>query len=279
VETLMSDYWAYSPDNPFNQMDYTRGGGGGNNSATAESNERRANAFHEGAVQGLPRFASVGVALGAIKTGEMAVVNDRLIKKAEQTRGATPPANTGTGAQAVATVPRKVSAGSALRLSWPLPGYYNGVDAPLGHGPRIANLPQADEDPRFSADVQLERIGVGGKDESMAAISERGHYFTGTGYRWMPSSDLKERIEDGPLEWLWLAENYLLPALGLGKNPADYPPPFLDPQDSHFDGGLFGSWEWRHGKAPSAQQPVHQELTQAQRGMLSGGGAQRFFGQ
>lgn len=54
----MSDYWVDSPDNPFNRMDYTRGGGGNDNSDTEQSNRLRAFAMQGSGAGALPRFNS-----------------------------------------------------------------------------------------------------------------------------------------------------------------------------------------------------------------------------
>lgn len=91
-------------------------------------------------------------------------------------------------------------------------------------------------------DKQLERIGNGGPQESWGAISDIGWVNTGTGYLPVPSSDVKERLEDNVfLESLWFARNYVMPHVGLSEYPR---PEFLDPAYSHFDAW---SGEWRHG--------------------------------
>lgn len=74
----MSGYWFEDPANPFNQMSWTRGGGGYDNSLTADSNARRAEAMP--GVDGLPRFATAGIAQSVLGSDQYAVVGDHIIK-------------------------------------------------------------------------------------------------------------------------------------------------------------------------------------------------------
>lgn len=68
----MSDggYWVNSPENPFNQMDYTRGGGGYDNAATTESNANRAFAM-SGSGNSMPRYANKTEAQKALDNGNV----------------------------------------------------------------------------------------------------------------------------------------------------------------------------------------------------------------
>lgn len=239
----MGGYWHESPDNPFNQMSYTRGGGGQNNDQTRESNERRAAAMPSGSVQALPRFANRNVAAEVLKAGEMAVVGERIVKKADPAAKQTAAKPKGEASEAdgapkgaAGPAPGKTARAPAHRLP-----VFSGVTGAARH-PGTSKWD--DDDPRLPKDTQLERIGTGGHAESMGAISEVGFYNTGTGYRPIPSADIKDRIEDGPLEWLWMLENYGPPLLGFGEMAR---PPWMDPDYSHYDDGLFGSHEWREG--------------------------------
>lgn len=72
----MSDggYWVNSPENPFNQMDYTRGGGGYDNASTTQSNANRAFAM-AGSGNSMPRYANSAEAHKAVRNGNVPVFN------------------------------------------------------------------------------------------------------------------------------------------------------------------------------------------------------------
>lgn len=244
----MGGYWIDSPDNPFNQMSWTRGGGGYDNDQTRESNDRRASAMQGAGASALPHFATVGVARALNRTG-MSVVGDNVIAFQKQA-----PATSGAGASGVRTAapgeagsgPGVANAstdgragrggagsGSQLRIStgvidWRNPNAWNIAPEPDG----IKNEP-------------LERIGIGGPQEAPGAISDIGWVRTATGYQPVPSADVKERLEDNIfLETLWFARNVALPHLGL----APYPEPEFIPADQrHLD---WASGEWRDGPSP-----------------------------
>lgn len=106
----MGGYWHDSPDNPFNQMSWTRGGGGYDNAQTRESNERRASAMPSGSVDALPRFANTQVAASIMSEngGGDAVVGDYIVRVGggpASGKTATGPSGggAGPGSQVVAT--------------------------------------------------------------------------------------------------------------------------------------------------------------------------------
>lgn len=116
----MSDYWIDSPDNPFNQMDYTRGGGGYDNRQTHESNDRRAEAMQGAGAAALPHFANVGVAQAYYPGKGLAVVDGNVIRT---TGPGAPSANTvggvggaGAGSAGVASSSRAGGKGAGSRL-------------------------------------------------------------------------------------------------------------------------------------------------------------------
>lgn len=121
----MGGYWIDSPENPFNQMSWTRGGGGYDNEQTRESNDRRASAMQGAGASALPHFATVGVARALNPTG-MSVVGDNVIafqKQAPATSGAGSPSastnggNGGTGpGSAGAATPGVRTSGAGSRL-------------------------------------------------------------------------------------------------------------------------------------------------------------------
>lgn len=74
----MGGYWFQDPDNPFNRMDYTRGGGGLNNSLTAESNERRAEAMPSGSLGAIPRYADTMTAAAQMDGPGLAFIDGQL---------------------------------------------------------------------------------------------------------------------------------------------------------------------------------------------------------
>lgn len=105
---------------------------------------------------------------------------------------------------------------------------------------RFAAAPQG----MMPKDQQLKRIGIGGQQESLGAISDIGWARTSTGWVPVPSSDVKERLEDNFfMETSWFVRNYAWPMLTNQSTPPD----FLDPQYSHY---LWLPNEWRHGGSP-----------------------------
>lgn len=94
-------------------------------------------------------------------------------------------------------------------------------------------------------DMPLKRIGVGGPNEADGAISDVGWVRTVTGWTPVPSSDVKERIEDDAFQQAaWNIRNRVLPDLMVTPQPV---PPFLDPRTIRYD---FWSSEWRE-KTPA----------------------------
>lgn len=100
----MSGYWIDSPDNPFNQMSWTRGGGGYDNDQTRESNERRASAMSGAGASALPHFATGAIAQAAVPNG-YAVVGDHVVQTGVRVRQQGVPGAGGgqTGGQTVIT--------------------------------------------------------------------------------------------------------------------------------------------------------------------------------
>jgi hypothetical protein len=90
----------------------------------------------------------------------------------------------------------------------------------------------------------LKRIGVGGQQESLGAISDIGWARTATGWVPVPSADVKERLEDNLfMASSWFLRNYVVPMVTDGGKRPD----FLDPDYSHY------RWlpnEWREGGKP-----------------------------
>lgn len=126
-----------------------------------------------------------------------------------------------------------------------------------GPGGRSVVFLDPNREAMFPKDVPLKRTGDGGPQESYGAISDIGWARSETGYYPVPSLDVKERIEDGPMEWHWLLRNQVLPHLGLAPYPR---PDFLDPAYSHLN-LMYG--EWRDGGNPR---------TTPKGRMLTGGG-------
>lgn len=92
-------------------------------------------------------------------------------------------------------------------------------------------------------DKKLERIGNGGVQEAPAAISDIGWVHTSGGYVPVPSSDVKERIEDDFFtQSMWSWRNIWGPSVGVLPQAA---PDFLDPRNSYFDMSTGG---WQVGK-------------------------------
>lgn len=111
-----------------------------------------------------------------------------------------------------------------------------------GSGSLMVGIPEA----LIPKDTQLKRIGVGGQQESLGAISDLGWARTATGWVPVPSSDVKERIEDNLfMEGSWFVRNYLGPMFFGGEDVVG--PDFLAPEYSHYIPGLN---EWREGGSP-----------------------------
>lgn len=137
--------------------------------------------------------------------------------------------SSGPGNAVVVTAPRKSSGGGLVFTTGP------GVPAAVTH-PGIK-------------DKKLERIGNGGIQEAPGAVSDIGWTHSGAGYVVVPSSDVKERIEDDfftQSQWSW--RNVWGPAIGVLPQPQ---PEFLNPRNSFFD---MLSGGWREGQAT---QPWH----------------------
>nr|QJB21572.1 MAG: DNA pilot protein [Microvirus sp.] len=143
------------------------------------------------------------------------------------------PAGTGPGNPVVTTgptaAPRKPNGGTLVFG----PGTGPGMARVLAGDPSL--LPE---------NKKLKRIGNGGPFESHGAISDFGWVNTGTGWVPVPSSDVKDRIEDNVLlEMSWFARNYLTPMF-IGGQEERIRPSFLDPEYSHYVAPLN---EWREG--------------------------------
>jgi hypothetical protein len=123
-----------------------------------------------------------------------------------------------------------------------LPGRPAGGSGP---GSRfVFDMPLPNYDVLVPDDQPLKRIGVGGQQESMGAISDIGWARTATGWVPVPSSDVKDRLEDNFfMETSWFARNYLGPMFVGGQTPPD----FLEPEYSHYIPVLN---EWREGGNP-----------------------------
>lgn len=116
-----------------------------------------------------------------------------------------------------------------------------------GAGPGFSRLVFGEQD--FSMlmpkDQQLKRVGIGGQQESLGGISDIGWARTSTGWVPVPSSDMKDRIEDNFfMETSWFLRNYLTPMFVAGQEKG---PDFLDPNYSHY---ISGFNEWREGGVP-----------------------------
>lgn len=117
----MGGYWIDSPDNPFNQMSYTRGGGGYDNRDTHESNDRRSHAMEGAGAAALPHFANAGVAQAYYPGKGLAVVDGNVIRttgpgsSGQSTLGGS--GGSGAGSAGVSTGGGGKGAGSRLVLS------------------------------------------------------------------------------------------------------------------------------------------------------------------
>ena len=56
------------------------------------------------------------------------------------------------------------------------------------------------------------------------AVTDKGFAYTGTGYMPVPSWDVKQRIEDSPLEWIWALRNFLGPVMSQAAERRGAPP-------------------------------------------------------
>lgn len=242
----MGGYWIHSPDNPFNQMDYTRGGGGRDNDQTRESNERRASAMQGAGPGAWARFADMGVAAKHMKDGDYAIVGDRVVKRDESRptrksgdQGDSPSQSGGSGRVPNTGTPKPGLAGAPTRLP-----VHTRVGLPSRHDP----FKELDDDhPFMPMNTQLERVGDGSYQESLGAISDLGWIKTTTGYRVAPSKDAKERIEDDIFQQgMWNAVNVVLP--GVGILPQPFPQQFAGMEDAmRFD---FWRSEWQFKSRP-----------------------------
>lgn len=110
-------YWIHSQENPFNRMDYTRGGGGLDNKQTWLSNKLRAEAMKGSALGVLPRYRNLATAAKQMEGPGLAFINGQLgyvgravagPAVARKTTGTTPKGDpvvptTGPGAQGAGT--------------------------------------------------------------------------------------------------------------------------------------------------------------------------------
>lgn len=119
----MSGSWQDAPENPFNQMDYTRGGGGYDNRYTRESNDRRAHAMPNDSSSSLPRFATREIAEASSPGRSYAVVGDDIIRtsgpgsKTGQSATRDGPTGTGPGNPGAVTPGGGGGRGSGSRLT------------------------------------------------------------------------------------------------------------------------------------------------------------------
>lgn len=248
-----SGHWVEDPDNAFNRMSWTRGGAGRNNEATRESNARRAGSMP--GVDALPRFATPGVGAAAVGQGDQFVVGDLVYEGA-------PPNTTGPGRGGVATGSQGggsgpgsgrvasgpldaggVGSGSRLVVMPPGGPYRDGYrpgPTELRFGTGFSTAPKIDG----VENQPLKRVGTGGQQEALGAISDIGFARTATGWIPTPSQDMKERIEDDMfMQGSFFVRNYLVPMF-IGGQEHSVRPDFLDPEYSHYVPALN---EWRAG--------------------------------
>jgi len=121
-----------------------------------------------------------------------------------------------------------------------------------------------DRSPLIPTDKALKRIGIGGNEESLGAISDVGWARTRTGWTAVPSSDVKERIEDDIFQEIgWQFRNTLAPMFFSGgsmdkPNDGWHRPSFLDEKYSHYV-PLYN--EWREGGSPRRDKNGRKILT------------------
>lgn len=120
----MSGSWFDAPENPFNQMNYTRGGGGYNNRDTAHSNARRAHAMEGAGASALPHFRDTKTAQAALVGRQLAVVGGDTVVRTTgsgatgaSTKGGSGGSGPGSAGAAAGSGGR--GAGSKLALSAP----------------------------------------------------------------------------------------------------------------------------------------------------------------
>lgn len=122
----MGGYWIDSPDNPFNQMSYTRRGGGYDNRDTHESNDRRAHAMQGSGAGALPHFATAEIAQAYYPGKGYAVVDDRVIRTtgpgaaSASTQGGSGGSGAGSG-RVTTNGPASGGAGAGSRLTLGMP--------------------------------------------------------------------------------------------------------------------------------------------------------------
>lgn len=236
----MSGYWIDDPANPFNQMSYTRGGGGYDNSSTHESNAAREFAMQGSGYNALPRYADAATAQSVLPPGSLAVVGNTVVKTTAQVKSQV---GTGPGAPGAATAgantnggARAPSRGAGTQLAIATPQNRGAFKPGFDPGPLVWDFAEQFETaPEIGgiANKPLERIGVGGPQEAPGAIADYGWARTNTGYVVIPSSDVKERLEDNALlELGWIWRNDLSPRFGFSD---PVPPDFLDPQYTHYN--------------------------------------------
>lgn len=95
----------------------------------------------------------------------------------------------------------------------------------------------------------LQRIGLGGPQEAAGAISDIGWVKTQGGWSIVPSSDMKERMEDSVLlEMPWAVRNMLGPQLGIGEVPF---PNFLGDRKNYQFNSFTNEWQPLAGTVPN----------------------------
>ncbi|MFD1944047.1 hypothetical protein [Paradevosia shaoguanensis] len=136
--------------------------------------------------------------------------------------------------------------------------------AGVGSGPGsglVLTVPKGGE----VKDQPLKRIGHGGPQEALGAISDIGWVRTTTGWTSIPSSDVKERIEDDifqEMSWMW--RNKIAPDLMLTPQPF---PEFLgDPKDYQFNSFLD---EWQVRPKANGGRSMAEKMGEALGGVLT----------
>lgn len=134
---------------------------------------------------------------------------------------------------------RNLNADTKARgMSFGVPSY--GGSSRVAAGPWQAARPM---------DVPLERIGVGGPQESAGAISDIGWSRTPSGWIVVPSEQAKERIEDDAFQQvLWFSRNIVGPQLGLSQPPF---PNFLGDRKNYVWNSFSNEWQPRSGTVPN----------------------------
>lgn len=192
--------------------------------------------------------------------GYLKAVKAAAAPKAVTPKSAAPKSGTGKASPAApkASAPKAVGAGPAAGHVVMSPGaamsagpgnkaVTTGKLVSTGKGPGKVGVavPAPNAAALIPDDVPLERIGIGGHQESLGAISDIGWSKTATGWVPVPSGDVKERIEDNLfMEASWFLRNYLTPMFVGGY---EVPPDFLDPAYSTYVPILN---EWQSGINP-----------------------------